>query len=66
MHYIQIKKQVTWAMHLGHNLDDRFKPRLTALRFMALPEEWKSFMGHLGRKYNEEVPQLKKCPLKKK
>lgn len=44
MHYIQIKKQITWAMHLGHNLDDRLNQDLQLCGYVALPEEWKSFM----------------------
>lgn len=62
MHYIQIKKQITWAMHLGHNLDDRLNQDLQLCGYVALPEERKSFMGHFGKKvqWAKEVSQFKK------
>lgn len=58
MHYIHIKKQITWAMCLGHNLDDKLNQDLQLCGYVAIPEEWKSLIGHFGRKYNE----LKKYP----
>lgn len=57
MHYIQIKKQITWAMHLGHDLDGRLNQDIT-LRFVALSEEWKSSWDTLEESIIKKASQF--------